>query len=60
LSITRPPNWYFWFENIPSGNPDRNADVITIYLHLKSSTRKTVLKGDILFIWCPTHIVLWR
>jgi hypothetical protein len=26
FSIPRPsniyPNWYFWFENIPSGNPD--------------------------------------
>jgi hypothetical protein len=28
---TLPPNWEFWFENIPSGNPDLASHATTIY-----------------------------
>jgi hypothetical protein len=34
LSILRPseiyPNWYFWFENVPSGNPGQNHSWILV------------------------------
>jgi hypothetical protein len=41
LSITRPskiyPNWDFWFENIPSGNPvlerTRNLFIFKLFYH---------------------------
>jgi hypothetical protein len=26
----RGPNWDFWFENIPSGNPDLEWDIVAI------------------------------
>jgi hypothetical protein len=43
-SIARPskifPNWYFWFENISSGNPGVTEALKTISLNAKSSEKE--------------------
>jgi hypothetical protein len=38
LHCKTPPNLDFWFENIPSGNPDLNC--FTLHLHVDNTLLK--------------------
>jgi hypothetical protein len=62
ISIARPskiyPNWDFWLENIPSGNPDLQTTLLPQISFIRRETRtrqKSDLINNIFFVVTSTH-----